>query len=576
MKNFVLAALLLFPALSFAADTHRGIDDDGNGTYDLLFAGDDADNDGFPTGSDCDDNNPRMYDGQVTVGGCAGTQYKLCSAGTLSACTAGPYCPATGTGVCKYIDCGSGSDTTGNGSYATPWKTFGMVSGGMLAGFSGAPSGAYSLLPGDAVVLIGSGTCSTAFNDGSVSVLGHFSKNGSNSGTGEIHITRLPGSTAQIIPASGEVFYIDGDFYHIWNLDMKVTSGSDPLIRDEGGDDLNVENVYVYDTSGNGDNNFAPLRAVQTNRVKFNRNLFKNIKRSSGNGANVSCMTFIDDSGNSTGQNEEVKYNRAWWDTYDGTNNGALAFWKHGVSAAEAGTNGAVVLGNIAYNAATGIRMYSSKLRASNNLFVTDTGSTSGQCLQIYDNGLANPQEDEDFTYNTCVNTSSVLWGYPAFNGSEQLRINHNVFVENRTSYSDINAFLSLLPRSTNTEKALADAYPYITASANSYYNSTALTGRYCYFCDNSTASIDQGFGGALAAWQALGYDSGSVEANPVLDTSYRTTAVAVTDRGWRLSTGATTTTTTTTTITTTTTTTTTSTTTTIAGGTGNGHFGKR
>jgi hypothetical protein len=63
-----------------------------------------------------------IYGGKIIDGGCSagqGKQYAL--DGTLSACA---NLSTYSSGNDYFIDCDSGNDSTGDGSFATPWKTF--------------------------------------------------------------------------------------------------------------------------------------------------------------------------------------------------------------------------------------------------------------------------------------------------------------------------------------------------------------------------------------------------------------------------------------------------------------------
>lgn len=169
--RWILAALLLFPSIALAVAPElcgSGLDEPGNtggsvnGTFgscpvgygysisgtgcDLLCPGADRDNDGYtPNGQagssatsghlpgasstsiDCDDTNKFIFPGVWTAIGCTGGQVHQCHAtnGTYSSCVAPASitCEATGSGVCHHVDCTSGNDTTGDGTYSLPYKT---------------------------------------------------------------------------------------------------------------------------------------------------------------------------------------------------------------------------------------------------------------------------------------------------------------------------------------------------------------------------------------------------------------------------------------------------------------------
>jgi len=102
-----------------------GIDNDGDGSQ-LMCPGDDPDMDGYDNANDCAPDNKFVYPGISAA--CQNGGWQTCQTnGTFTSCiqnSVQPLCEATGSGKCYYVDHVNGNDTTGDGSYANPWKTY--------------------------------------------------------------------------------------------------------------------------------------------------------------------------------------------------------------------------------------------------------------------------------------------------------------------------------------------------------------------------------------------------------------------------------------------------------------------
>lgn len=197
-RYFLFTALmfLLQPQISNAAIDLCG-NVNSSGTF-VPCPAPDKDNNGYNAvsngGLDCDDTDYRIFPGVITASGCSSGQTRKCQAdGTFTSCSSTTVCEAASGSTCKYIDCASGNDSTGTGSFADG-RTFANVSYYDNAGLK--PPNWYNIQAGDVIYLTGSGTCSQTTNTGS-SNRAMLKLNKSGTVGKPITIKRYPGSTLQ-------------------------------------------------------------------------------------------------------------------------------------------------------------------------------------------------------------------------------------------------------------------------------------------------------------------------------------------------------------------------------------------
>lgn len=266
MRNSFAAILfLLLASDAFAADFGCGRDTDRSGTVDSLCPGSDKDYDGYTEAQgDCDDTAFEIFPGRPDTTGCSAGSYRVCKAdGTgYTACVSSattPYCPqgdyTTTDGIdattCKYIS-PSGSDTTGDGSYANPWKTPKKI--------SRYDSGAVNPGAGDAVMILSgtyteTSTCSDA-ND-CVLFLGY------SDGTAEdpIWILGYPGTKPVF---QGEFVLYEAQGYIIRDIEITQGSVQSPGFSASGTPaNLDIAGLYIHDKEGVTANNHACLKVSQ-------------------------------------------------------------------------------------------------------------------------------------------------------------------------------------------------------------------------------------------------------------------------------------------------------------------------
>lgn len=520
---------------------------------DLLLPEPDKDGDGYTSdgslGSagttlvDCDDTDRTVYPGVHVADGCSGSDYKTCQGnGTFTSCQAGPLCEATGTGECKYIDCSSG-DNANSGTYASPYATWGKVSGGSGGAL---PSSPFTLGPGDAVYLIGSGSCTTAFNTtvgGTPDTPVLFDGTVSGDSSNRILLARYPGSTALLTVTDGTAFVLEGaDYYTIRGFKGSTSWSSKAttsFVYGSFSDNTVISDLWVTRAEGNGDNNNGCIAMSHSNNVENRHNFLGDCVRAAGNVDNTAAIMMLDDEGAGEGADHYHHHNVKFWTTYSNTANGSGLFGKHGANLADVGENGHRYEHNYIINPRNAIMWAGSGLRASGNLVYWDAPgnevSTSVQRVaHIFDNFTGGRMEDNRIEGNTFINGSMLYWQIPTYaSTAEKLTFKRNVIVDNDDAYSYGNneGVVAIAPYGSSANKTYFEANSQLDVDENCYFNTEATALVFPYFVFSGGGS-DYSF----ADWKStVGQDASSFNEDPVLDTYYRATATNCENKGFLL-----------------------------------------
>lgn len=495
----------------------------------------DRDNDGHTSATDCDDTNRWIYAGVYTASGCTGGEYRQCqSNGTYTSCTAATLCEGD---TCKYIDCGSGSDTTGVGTFASPWKSWGMVSGGSTGS---EPAGAYTLTPGDYVYLLGSSDCiitfPTTIGGGATNVIFQTSSDGTSEAP--IVLKRYPGATAKINPTDAPAIHIDSDASYIRLEDLEITNtvsttDGHSLVNSQA-DYVTVRRTYLHDADLSGYNNNSCFIASGTVGNTSDHNFYENCDRGGATNAdNVSAIAWLDDRNTGHGSGHSSSRDVIWWSTYDADDNGQCWREKHGVDDNDVGTAGHVVEYSYCINARVGWHWNSSGLKARRNVIYN-----TPRILYLQQDGSTTPNENNEFVFNTFVDCSLVQWRVHAetvFTGTEELRFDHNVYVDSDTNYilGNGEGTFAIGNSGTNTQKSTFDTNDMFVSDYNCFYNaSTALN--FSHFGLNTPAEYSEGGNYTFANWKTtVGDDTHSYNENPQFDTYFRATSANCGSLGW-------------------------------------------
>lgn len=520
----------------------------------LLLVGNDKDNDGYTTDTDCDDTNRKVYPGEYYACDCGGgpkSGTRICGGGaTWGSCvcnSATPLCEATGSGVCKYVDCGSGNNSN-SGTYASPYATLGKVAGGSPGS---PPASPYTLAAGDVVYIIGDTNCTTRYSNGSEDVFLHITSSGTSSD--KITIKRYPGSTAVLSATGGGG--IKSDTGNDWVVldDLEITLGTGaavpPIVINVGSNDWEFSRLYIRDSSGNGDNNFSGIYMDGNNRIVSHHNFIKNISRNTGNVDNVAGIMSIQDEDVGEGDDIYSHHDVIWWDSYSDTANGRCWRNKHGGDLQDTGANGNRIEDGYCVNGRVVIGYNGSGLRGTRLFAYNDSsGNSSSNTLKILDlgeggaEGTSAPHEDNIIQDSTFINYSMVHWARPSHTStSQKLTFRRNIVQDNDTEYTTGNTegVVSIDGYGSDVEHDSMVSNNALAFDNNCYYNSAATALNFCFYC------VDAGGGGpgpagndgdnyTFATWKStLSQDLNSYEENPTFDTYYRSTSTNCDEIGW-------------------------------------------
>lgn len=523
---FALAFLLTVPSLTHAASPVCG-----NGNFPCPEP--DKDDDGYLSpsagGVDCDDNDFRIYPGVVTEKGCPAGQTHSCQAdGSYTACTVTPVCEASAGSNCKYIDCGAGSDSSGNGSFSSPWKSFKMV--GYRVDGTQNPPGFYPVQPGDVVYLKGSGTCADTYSvtSGEPNVV--LAMGTSGTASKPITYKRYPGSTAVIDPpftsaSPGHVIYLRSANY-IKVDDLDITGSYGAVIYGGPNDHIELSRIRCHDTQGNNNDNIACLNlATNPTNIYLHHSEFSNVYDTAQPGAqNVGLVVFFQ------GSNNRVEYNRLFYTNspaYGGPVVGRCLRYKH------PGTSGTfTVKGNEFWNC-NGYAFENSTagVRMSNNILVNPPDYLDGGGYGCWDIGFGISYcRDAVVENNTFVNARAFEMQTSGINaGLGTTTFRNNVVLHTAPSYTSENGFFRIARYGSDANFLLFTTVHGLVTSGNCYYNPNTSV-MFDYFADTP---LTTGAYFNFAQWQGAGFDAGSSVVNPAFDANYAATAGACSGKGW-------------------------------------------
>lgn len=501
----------------------NSLDEDGDG-----YTVDGTLGDAGTTYIDCNDNDRRDFPGYyIPNSWTSPTGYKKCQAnGTYTTAilnSTAPLCEATAPGVCKYIACGSGSNSN-SGTYASPYLTLGKIAGGSTGS---PPASAYTLNPGDVAYVMGSSDCSTTYATSLGNAHAEFNSDGTLANP--ITIKRYPGSTVKILADNAFGFKTYGDYYHYDDLEFtgsctaSNTTNSTPIyfnLTSNG----EVSRSYFHDWTGSSYQNDSMVYANATNATNVHHNFFTNWAQGSGScnnpgsGQNVNAIKFLDNAGSGTGSNMSANFNTAWRSTpaTGFATEGGFLFYKHGIDAADAGTNGTQVKYNSVINSTVFLQWASSKMRASDNVL-------SGIEQIFYGPADVGKMQDNLYEYNTSYASSNFDWVIPPYTSTSQsVTVQRSIFYDTTNPYNsgDCNGIYRIHPYGTDANKSYFETNVSFSSDYNCFYNpSVAL--KFCYFGQDQVAPGDEA-GGIYTFAQWLSntvHDDHSFSEDPTLDS---------------------------------------------------------
>lgn len=497
---------------------------------------------------DCDDTNRTIYPGVHRKGACTGSDYQTCqTTGSWNACQTGPLCESTGSGICKYVDCGSGNDSN-SGTYASPYLTLGKVSGG--SGGS-PPASPYTLGAGDVVYVIGTTACTTTFNASiggfTVPVLFEGASNGT--ATDKIQVKLYPGATATASVTNGTPFYITGDYYKIHGFTGSTTYSSSvktSYVHANGATGLEVSNLKVTAAVFHGDYNNGCISTEHSNASNIHHNYFGDCTVSTGTLDNGAGIIWLDDEDIATeGADHQASFNTIYYNAYSNAVNGACWRTKHGVDLGDSGANGHRVNYSTCVNSRYGIAINSSGIRFKRNAVFNDgTGNDLGASYQIiariWVDGFTTPHEDNIIEDSTFYNMSMLWWQEPSYtSAAEKLTFRNNVVWDNDAAYGLGNdeGIISIDPYGSNAQKTQLETNSSLAINNNCYWNASAVL-NFNYYGEAAGGHGPAGAAGSqsytFANWKAnASQDLASFYETPTFDGFYRATATNCLNKGY-------------------------------------------
>lgn len=501
-----------------------------------------TDGTGKRTGTDCDDtvgSGRSIYPGIYTTGGCTSGEYRQCGTdGTYSNCTSGDLCESTGSGVCYYVDAGSGSNSNNGLSIANAFATLECIS---KYDGAGAPACNVDPMPCGSVVYIFDGTYNETVANSQGSVNGLVLEGPDCDGSDRIKVVSYPGESAVVIEEvklleqGMDNFVFGGQDYPI-----ELTSTTDTCFQCQNCDNMTLRNLYIHDCDGSGNNSGIRLDSVDNTEI-YNVRLHDNYDRSSpGNQNNANIQIF---------QGRGITINQAI--IYNDDRNVSGIKWKHGASSPDAG-NEHEINSNFVWDChqfGTSVCIGGGLANANYRYNYVET-SVGVAAFDFDDLGGTQNTGNYVIEYNTFAGAGSSLMriDYTSADGTDGGGlVQKNVFTSTDSSITEA---IDLGDNSTSdTDYTNIHTGGLWTIDENCYYFPNDGTPQWNLFSGTPSGSLR-----TFAQWQSDGYDSNSHVENVQLDSFDRATSTNCDTYGYALSTGTPVTTTTTTTTTTSTT----------------------
>lgn len=533
----LLASLFLVLCLSstaIAADVFCGVDTDQSGTASNACPAPDADGDGYPSSSayngpygaglvDCDDTDSFLYPGIETTSGCSAGQYRTCgNDGTYSACAdISTFTCHTGSGATYWFAHDAADCTSYTYNSPANWLCFSNT----------GATNYHAPVAGDCFVFKG-GSYTGSWSAGARQI---YVSNKDGTAQNRIVMRMAPGVRVGVTPPTlngtssspteVEIVKIeDSDYWTIKGFSLDGTSDySGSGIHIAGGASPIMDGLRIRKIDGESDNNAAciKVRGAASNSSMTHILLEDCYEVGDATNQNSGGITVMDDPG-------AITIWHVW--IANSTPVGHGIWIKHASDTATP---------SIKYNF---IRNVSRSAIGSENKDNTITNNWIKDCVAYaFEYGGIGTTggwfKDSVFSYNTLESCALLdakpRWtdslSHQSFSGTTIFTAAYNIMADDNASYDgDAGDGVTRLCDSgcTSGERA-ASAGKAIWAN-NDYYSSGTSTFRFSAFGSAGGGS----YYGSLAAWQAAGFDSGSVQADPGLDAD----GISATypNHGWR------------------------------------------
>jgi len=447
-----------------------------------------------------------------TVGGEIGPTASACQ---LPAPGADPVCEATAGGHCYYVDPIAGDDLSGDGSYAKPWRSLAnVVSYYGTAGAQGStpkPSAAVDLVPGDFVYLF-DGTLEDLYNyQGELQIARFRSKHGS--ATARFHLKAYPGKKPVLDPkgSAPAIVLAQSSYWEISGIEIINAYGSG--LRIEETDQVSVSHVRIHDTDGVDNNNIAGLYLVGASNAdvacsllhdNYDRENADTNGNATENSSNVVAFG---------GGNIRLHHNRIFQSPAPSAQKtGGCIKYKHAASL----TDGTF---EVDHNDISSCKFFGVG-SGTQHTHVHHNVIYGGASLVSRDFGGPTHQTEQRFDHNTLYLAGGLAlsptddWADTTFDDPKDVRFSNNIVVHNLAAPSQENGIVVI---GTYASDALYDkTVPELTFTSNCYFNPSG-TPSFALFAANGGNYGSKGDQYTFSAWQGLGFDTGSINADPML-----------------------------------------------------------
>ncbi|MBK6920040.1 MAG: right-handed parallel beta-helix repeat-containing protein [Deltaproteobacteria bacterium] len=426
-----------------------------------------------------------------------------------------PPCEASGDGRCFYIDPVAGDDT-GDGSAASPWRSFVNLNSSIYYGVYPPPAQWTALAPGD-VVYVRDGTLTDVFHPGDDSgpegggsyVLYLRGVHGEGA---PITIKRYPSERPILAPEGDALGVLVAQSSDIVIEGLEVREAHGRGIRIEEAERVDIGSVLVYDTDGVAADNVAGLEILGSGDVVVHDSVFAdNYDRTA-----AAAGTQTENSGNLVlfSNDGAVELRHCAFYQSEGPDSQSSGFgvkYKH-ASPTPAGTfevHDCYFEGNV-----FGVGIGTAHAHVHHNVVVD-----SAVGISSIDFGGPTHQWDQWIEANTLITTVGIYvsptldWQGEGWADLTDNAIERNLVVDTSSDHSGERRTVLFNPYMSD---ALHDAYAVgVTLAANCYHAESGAASFGFAEAENYGAA-----GGAfdLAGWRATyGFDLDAVEADPDL-----------------------------------------------------------
>lgn len=507
------------PATEICGD---GIDQDCNGS-DLACPGSDADRDGFAQGTDCNDNNRKVYPGiSVACAGSCGQGTQTCQAnGSFTACSCTPLCEAKGGGKCYYISALTGNDSN-PGSFSKPWKSYKNI----VSYYNGTPAPPtwQALNPGDVVYFM-SGIYSYTY-DYSGTIRAFMMRGTSGTAEAPIVLKAYPGAHPVLAPAVQAVGVYLLQVEHIIMEGFEIVRAYQSGINFALVKNFELRNLWIHDIDGLDNNNIAGLKLESVENVTLHHSLIHDNYDRNNHDSNgektINSRNIVIFKGGNIRFHHNVIFQTP---PIDAPKTGACIAYKHSSDVANSIFE---VDNNIFWNCS----MYSIGSGTYGNRFHHNLILNSGS-IRFQDFGGETHHDDIIVEKNTVVGGEALKYNPSTTYGPiGNITIRDNVYVDNASSYGNERGIMTINTYGTDELYDQSIDPAKFILGTNCYHNPNTAPKWSVYAANGGSRGVKGGVWD-FSTWQSKGMDGSSAVVDPQLDAYQIPQNAACQSRGW-------------------------------------------